>query len=147
MRSDTLLLRPAAARHASEISALLGELGHPASPAEVAVRLEELHRLDPEGLLLVAELDEHAVGLVAAHLTPMLHRDGPVGRVTTLVVSAAHRGQGIGDYLLQMAVSWCRERGAKRIELTSGDPRGEAHAFYEHRGWRREGLRFVLEEK
>jgi len=63
------------------------------------------------------------------------------------VVGADQRGHGIGALLLAAAVDWCRERGATRIELTSGDARPDAHAFYEHRGWRREGARFVLEEE
>lgn len=146
MRSDTVLLCPAEERHAAALAGLLGELGHPATPEQVVTRLSELRHGDPDGFAVVAEAAEGAVGFAAAHLTPMLHRARPVGRVTTLVVAAGRRGQGIGGLLLAAAVAWCRERGATRLELTSGESRREAHAFYERHGWRREGVRFVLEE-
>jgi GNAT superfamily N-acetyltransferase len=145
MTADAPWMRPPEARDAAALAGLLDELGHPATAAEVAERLAELARRDPDGLALVAESEGRTVGFVAAHLTPMLHRPRPVGRVTTLVVAPDHQRRGVGRLLLETAVTWCRARGATRIELTTGDARAEAHAFYEHRGWRREGLRYVLE--
>jgi GNAT superfamily N-acetyltransferase len=146
MRIDTVLLRPPEIRDAERLARLLAALGHPAEPAEVAHRLAELAERDPAGFRAVAEADGEPVGFVAAHLTPMLHRARPVGRVTTLVVDEEARGSGVGSFLLAAAESWCRERGATRIELTSGDERPDAHRFYQGRGWRREGARFVREE-
>jgi GNAT superfamily N-acetyltransferase len=146
MRTDTLLLRAPEERDLESIVALLDELGHPAGPVEVARRLGALRELDPTGFLVVADASGRAVGLVSAHLTPMLHREQPVGRVTTLVVAAAERGKGVGGLLLAAAEGWCREHGAVRIELTSADRREDSHGFYERRGWRKEGLRFVRED-
>lgn len=146
MRIDTVLLRPPEARDADRLARLLAALGHPAEPADVAHRLVELAERDPGGFRAVAEADGVPVGFVAAHLTPMLHRPRPVGRVTTLVVDEEARGSGVGSFLLAAAESWCRERGANRIELTSGEERADAHRFYQGRGWRREGTRFVREE-
>ena len=146
MRTDTLLLRAPEERDLESISRLLVELEHPAGAAEVRRRLDALRQLDPEGFLVVADAGGQAVGLVAAHLTPMLHRAQPVGRITTLVVAADQRGRGVGGLLLAAAEGWCRERGASRIELTSADRREESHGFYERRGWQREGLRFVHED-
>lgn len=146
MKSDTVLLRPVEERDAAMLADLFSSLGHPAAPDDVARRLRDLRRLDPSGLRAVAEADDRVVGFVAAHLTPMLHREQPVGRVTTLVVADGRRGQGIGSFLLTAAESWCREAGATRIELTTGAERLDAHRFYDRRGFRREGLRFVREE-
>jgi GNAT superfamily N-acetyltransferase len=145
VRSDTILLRPPEPRDAAALSALLAELGHPASPEDVVRRLARLRESDPDGYAGVVEADARAVGFVAAHLTPMLHRERPVVRVTTLVVGADYRGQGIGSFLLGAVEVWSLARGASRIELTSADAREEAHSFYEKRGFRREGVRFVRE--
>ena len=146
MRSDTVLLRPAEERDAAVLAALFSALGHPASPTDVARRLARARELDPGGFQVVAVTDDQVVGFVAAHLTPMLHRELPVGRVTTLVVAENRRGQGVGSFLLAAAENWCRDQGTIRIELTTGVERADAHAFYDRRGFRREGLRFVRED-
>ncbi len=146
LRSDTLLMRPPQAHDAEALALMLAELGHAATRGDIERRLNALSKGDPGGFSAVAEADGRAVGFVAAHLTPMLHREQPVGRVTTLVVTAEARASGVGSFLLAAAESWCREQGAVRIELTSGADRREAHEFYERRGWRREGVRFVRED-
>ena len=146
MRSDTVLLRPAEERDAPVLAALFSALGHDATASDVSRRLARARELDPRGFQAVAESDDEVVGFVAAHLTPMLHRELPVGRVTTLVVAEGRRGQGVGSFLLAAAEAWCRERGTVRIELTTGVEREEAHRFYDRRGFRREGLRFVRED-
>jgi GNAT superfamily N-acetyltransferase len=138
-------LRPPVAADAAALAGLLAVLGHPAEPADVARRLANLERLDPGALRLVAEVDGRVVGFVAAHETPMLHRDRPVGRVTTLVVAPAEQGKGYGGRLLDAAAEWLVARGAPRLELTSGSARREAHLFYERHGWKQEGKRFVRE--
>ena len=141
--SPQVRLRAPEPRDASALAELLALLGHPAEPADVTRRLTELERLDPEGLRLVADLDGVAIGFVSAHLTPMIHRDRPVGRVTTLVVDERRQRGGVGTLLLSAAEEWLAARAAVRLELTSGDGRVEAHAFYERRGWHKEGVRFV----
>jgi len=138
-------LRPPSAADAPALAGLMAVLGHPAEPSEVERRLANLERLDPEALRLVVEVEGRVVGFVAAHETPMLHRDRPVGRVTTLVVAPEAQGRGYGALLLDAAAGWLIERGAPRLELTSGSRRQEAHRFYERRGWKQEGVRFVRE--
>lgn len=138
-------LRPPVEADADALASLLAVLGHAAPSAEVRARLAELERLDPDGFRLVAELDSRVVGFVAAHRTPMLHRERPVGRVTTLVVEPALQGRGMGGALLAAAEEWLAEGGATRFELTTGSARVAAHRFYEGRGWRLEGVRFVRE--
>ena len=147
MTEATVTLRPPTPDDAPALARLMSLLGHPAAPDEVARRLAELVRLDPNGFLRVADREGRAVGFVAAHLTPMLHRERPVGRVTTLVVETERQGSGVGTKLLAAAEEWLAARGAIRCELTTGDGRLEAHRFYERRGWRREGVRYVRERE
>jgi GNAT superfamily N-acetyltransferase len=145
MPPATVALRPPVASDAAALAELMSVLGHPAAPGELAARLAELERLDPGALRLLAEQGGRVVGFVAAHLTPMLHRQRPVGRVTTLVVAEDRQGAGIGTLLLAAAEEWLAARGATRFELTTGDRRAHAHRFYAARGWHREGVRFVRE--
>jgi len=59
-----------------------------------------------------------------------------IGSVDEMVVEEACRGRGIGTQILNRLISSARERGCSRIELTSAFHRKEAHAFYEHRGFK-----------
>jgi ribosomal protein S18 acetylase RimI-like enzyme len=83
------------------------------------------------------------LGLVAVHSFEMLHRAGRIGRITALVVSASAQGRGIGTELLSAAESHLREHGCMQLEVTSGEQRAAAHAFYGRRGYREKRVRFV----
>jgi GNAT superfamily N-acetyltransferase len=72
----------------------------------------------------------------------VLHRAGPVGRVTALVVEASSRGCGIGRALMEAAERWTAEQGCVLIEVTSNQRRVDAHRFYEKLGYERTSFRF-----
>ena len=59
-----------------------------------------------------------------------------------MVVAESARGEGAGTRLLEAMEEALLARGATRLELTSNLKRTDAHAFYEKRGWVRQGLRF-----
>ena len=81
--------------------------------------------------LLVATLGEEVVGLIATCLVPRMDEDRLSCRITDLVVAARHRRQGIGSALLRAAATRARSAGAGRLDLSTGDARSDAHAFYE----------------
>lgn len=124
----------AAAADAAVIAGLLEELGYAVSAAEVAERLVRLAS-DPDELVLVTEQAGRVTGVLALHISRMLHHAVPGARVTTLVTTAAARGSGAGTALLQAAEDAARRAGCTRIELTSGNARKEAHGFYQSRGY------------
>jgi len=134
-------IRGARPEDAAAVSRLLGELGHPAPEEEVRARLEELARLASH-VVLVAESASGVVGAASAFVSPVLHRPGLVGRISVMVVAEGTRGTGVGTRLLQAMEEALAERGATRLELTSNVRRADAHAFYEKRGWRKQGFRF-----
>jgi GNAT superfamily N-acetyltransferase len=136
-------LRDAAADDAPAISVLLGELGHPADPAEVVRRMARLGQGAPQDRALVAERSGRVCGLVVIHFVPVLHRATEVGRVTALVVLDSERRRGIGKALLEAAERIIRAQGSRRAELTSGQDRTGAHRFYESPGYCNEGIRFA----
>jgi GNAT superfamily N-acetyltransferase len=75
----------------------------------------------------------------------VIHHDAPLAYLTALVVLDSARGKGIGSMLLQRAEEWAKHKGAHRIALSSAMHRGETHAYYDHRGYERSGLRFSKE--
>ena len=143
-------VRPAAASDVAELRRLFAELGYPIDPAAIAQRFAAL---DAAGeVVLVAEESENAgsvsapsslLGLAGLHATPVLHRAGPVGRVTALVVDPVARGRGVGRALMDAAERWAVARGCVLMEVTSNRRRTDAHAFYERLGYAATSFRFA----
>ncbi|MEK7953077.1 GNAT family N-acetyltransferase [Luteolibacter soli] len=136
------ILRPAGPRDAEELSVLLSELGYPSAPEAVVRRISAC--ADVPGLsIVVATMDERIVGVVAVHCVPTLISDAALGRITALVVADEMRGRGIGRQLVEEAEAFARKQGCERMELTSGDHRPGAHAFYVRLGYAVEARRFI----
>jgi GNAT superfamily N-acetyltransferase len=133
-------IRSATRDDAPSISSLLEELDFPAPADVVARRLDLLHAL--RELVLVAERGGDVVGLVTVHVTPVLHRPTPVGRVTALVVARSARRSGVGRALLAAAEQAVASRGCALIEVTSHRRLVDAHAFYVALGWELTSFRF-----
>lgn len=132
-----MIVREAGPADAPALAGLVSGLGYPATADQIAARLPTL--LQP--VLVV----DHG-GVVACmtwHVTPALHRAGPVGRITMLVVDEAHRGQGIGKALVQAVEQRTRALGCVMVEVSSNMRRAEAHAFYEALGFERTSYRFA----
>ena len=55
--------------------------------------------------------------------------------VSNIMVNPQCRGQGLGDTLLQTAISWLRSKGIRDIYLESGKDNHNAHRFFEKRGF------------
>ena len=139
---ESFLLRSAQPSDAPAVAALVTQLGYPTAPAEMRGRLERL-LAHPEHSMVVAEAEGEVVGLVAAQLGYALEFDGVYCRINGLVVDAQWRGRGLGTLLMRHLESWCKERGAQSLLLTSGNHRREAHRFYETLGFSATGLRFI----
>jgi GNAT superfamily N-acetyltransferase len=136
-----LTIRHAEARDAAALAALIGQLGYPASPSEVAARLETMAA---EGRrVLVAELDGAVAGCLSTSVMRVLHRPAPVGRISMMVVDEALRGRGIGAALVRAAEEALAAQGCAMIEVTSNRRRTEAHRFYERLGYERTSVRLA----
>lgn len=136
------VIRAPTPRDADAMAELLGVLGYPATAAEVRERLARLDEFET-ATIIVAEVDGRAVGIVTGHVFPSIHANATVALLTTLVVSDRHQNRGIGAQLTVAIEDWARRQGAVRVSLTSGMQRHEAHAFYEHLGYERTGLRLT----
>ena len=124
----------------SEAMARLVSNFAPASADEIAARLAILAHAGVRPL--VARLGDEVVGLVTWHVTFVLHRPAPVGRITFLQVDEAHRRCGIGRRLVEAVEQRLRAGGCGAIEVTSHVKLTRAHAFYRALGFQRTSYRF-----
>jgi GNAT superfamily N-acetyltransferase len=121
---------------------LMAELGYPTTAVELSDRIAALGA-HADDAVLVAEEGGGILGLVAVHSFEMLHRPGRLGRITALVVAASAQGRGVGTQLLIAAEAHLRRCGCVQLEVTSGEQRSSAHAFYAARGYHEKRVRFV----
>ena len=139
---EAAAIRSAKVEDSPQIAALLAQLGY---PSESEVLREKISLLSSGGAdrIWVAEFQGKVVGLLAFHLTPLLHVSGSLGRITAVVVDERFRGKGIGKQLVETAERWAWERDCTRIEVTSGEQRTQAHQFYQDLGYALEAKRFT----
>jgi GNAT superfamily N-acetyltransferase len=128
---------------APQIAPLLGQLGYPSTPQEVASRLEALRTDGAATRIWIAELDGSVVGVATARQFLGLHVTPPVAWLTMLVVEERVRGRGVGRRLVAEAEAWARAIGATRLSLTSAVHRKEAHQFYLNLGYQQTGVRLA----
>jgi GNAT superfamily N-acetyltransferase len=129
-------IRKARRGDAEQIGKLSGELGYPATAAQIATRLRQLVPVSKHAVF-VAESPDAATGLIGwvhvsvAHLLESDIR----AEVNGLIVSEGQRSAGAGAKLLQAAEEWARRRGCKGMNVRSNVVRERAHKFYERQGY------------
>ncbi|HEY1775052.1 MAG TPA: GNAT family N-acetyltransferase [Solirubrobacteraceae bacterium] len=128
------LVRDAEAGDAAAVAVLLAELGYPGSEDLAAERLDHF-AADPRSRVQVALSGGEVAGLVATHIVPRLDSDLRSCRIVDLVVTEHQRRRGIATALLEAAAAEARRQGATRLDLSSGDGREDAHAFYRSAGF------------
>ncbi|MBY0338545.1 MAG: GNAT family N-acetyltransferase [Acetobacteraceae bacterium] len=94
------------------------------------------------GTLWAAEQDGAVIGMVATR--PM--RQDEAWEICRLYVSAAARGTGLAHRLLDTAEAHARANGAQRMVLWTDTRFEAAHAFYEKRGYVRQGAIRILDD-
>lgn len=138
---DSLRIRDLRPRDIPQLCPLLHELGYPVEPDVLEKRFEEFSAKGETAL--VAERGETIIGLVTLHVTPVLHRPGSVGRITTLVVVKSLHGIGVGRSLMEHAERRLWAQGCVMVEVTSNKQRTDAHSFYEKLGYEQTSFRFA----
>ena len=137
-----MTLRHATPDDADRISELLGQLGYPTRATAVRRRLERLAASKADETWL-AERDGEIVGLVGLHVSESLEHDGPVGKISEIVVEERLRGKGVGATLMKAAEREARRRGCVLLFLTTAERREGAHRFYRRLGFEETGRRFA----
>jgi GNAT superfamily N-acetyltransferase len=136
LASARVKIRRARRGDAERIAQLCGELGYPATAAQVATRLRQLTPVSKHAVF-VAESSDAATGLIGwvhvsvAHLLESDTRS----EVNGLIVAEGQRSAGAGAKLLEAAEEWARRRGCRGMNVRSNVIRERAHGFYERNGY------------
>jgi ribosomal protein S18 acetylase RimI-like enzyme len=90
----------------------------------------------PSNTVLIAR-DPSAGGKIVGTLTLVMFPIPTALRawIEDVVVDSDSRGRGVGEALTTSALSIAKQRGAKTIDLTSGQARKVAHRLYEKAGF------------
>lgn len=137
-----LLIRQAVVADALRIVELMQQLGYDITIELMQTKLALLSD-SPHDAVFVAEAGGSVTGVISLHVTELFHTAGRLGRITSLVIDSNHRGNGFGAALVAKADEYFSSKGCVRAEVTSGDHRPAAHAFYEAQGYRADERRFV----
>jgi GNAT superfamily N-acetyltransferase len=135
-------IRPATSDDSKQLAALVEQLGYPADEGFIRDRLAQLTSL-PGTTVFVADDQGAVIGLSCFSIISLLHVEGGLGRISALVVDSQFKGQGVGRRLVTEAEEFAWNNGCARIEITSGDHRPDAHAFYEAIGYCQDCRRFI----
>ncbi len=133
-KSSELAIRRARGSDAARLAVLSGELGYPATAAEMKLRLS---RVKPaaDNAILVAETDDgDVIGWLHVSVSYLL--EVPLrAEINGLVVGEGQRSKGAGARLLDAAESWARKKKCTGMSVRSNVIRERAHGFYERHGY------------
>lgn len=132
---DAIGIRKARFADAAAIAELSGQLGYPATLADIRERLISLLHRPRYSAVLVAELAPNKViGWLHVSVTPLL--EVPLrAEVNGLVVKEGQRSAGAGAKLLQAAERWAKGKACESMSVRSNVIRDRAHAFYLRNGY------------
>lgn len=86
-------IRLAHLEDANAIAQLMLQLGYNSSSELIRNKLELLAK-NPLDCVFVAQQGEILAGVMSVHALELFHAPGRLGRITALVIDAAHRQQG-----------------------------------------------------
>jgi GNAT superfamily N-acetyltransferase len=127
-------IRRAKAADAERIAQLSGELGYPATSAQIAKRLHSLRPAAQHAVFIAESQAAELLGWLHVSISPLLELDRRA-EINALVVTETARGQGIGAQLLAAAESWSKKKRCHTINLRSNVLRKLAHKFYLRHGY------------
>jgi ribosomal protein S18 acetylase RimI-like enzyme len=143
MNAESISIRPARREDVAAIVAMLADdhLGSarervedplPASYYEAFARVER----DQNIQLVVAESEGRVVGCLQLAILPGLSsQGGRRGLLEDVRVASDCRSRGIGEQLVQWAVTEAKARGCNLVELLTHQTRTDAQRFYKRLGF------------
>ena len=91
---------------------------------------------DPNQFLMVVFLNDTMVGTCHLTLMPSLTFTGSTRlQIEAVRVAGHHRGQGIGEWMIEEAINIGKQHGASIMQLTTNIKRLKAKRFYEKLGF------------
>ena len=113
--------------------------------------VDAFHKInsDPNQYLMVLEWNKKIIGTCHLTLIPSLTFTGSTRmQIEAVRVHSDARGQNIGQQMIELAINWGKEQGAKICQLTTNKERPDALRFYEKLGFKttHEGMKLYLEQ-
>lgn len=104
------------------------------------------YRNYPDYNVYVAEADGVIVGTFSLMIVDSIAHGGvPFGIVEDVAVHPDCQRKGIGQRMMQFAMTHCREKRCYKLALSSHLKREQAHKFYESLGFEQHGFSFLVQ--
>ena len=143
-RIAPVTVRRAALGDAADVAGCLAELGYGTRAEVVTEKLVAVAASDVDAVFVATDPESGTVlGVASVHVLPLFHAPGSLGRLTALAVRRSAQRRGVGRALVAAAEAFAWAAGCKRMEVTSGDHRPAAHAFYKAVGYAEDERRFI----
>ena len=135
MDRNNITVRNAKLSDVKQIARLCGQLGYPATAAQIAARLRRLWPAAKHAVF-VAESSGGGgvVGWLHVSVSHLLEGDLRA-EVNGLIVAEGQRSAGAGAKLLDAAEKWARRRHCRGVNVRSNVIRERAHKFDERQGY------------
>jgi GNAT superfamily N-acetyltransferase len=130
----TLKIRRAKLSDAAPMAVLAGQLGYPATTAQICKRLAGIKPASQHAVFVADVTGVGVIGWTHVSRQPFLEVDVR-GEINGLIVAEGHRSMGAGAKLLAAAEAWARRHGCKGMSVRSNVIRERAHQFYERNGF------------
>ena len=112
------------------------------------MKVFETIKSDPnQNLIVVEDAGGNVIGTFQLFFLAGFARMGAWrGEIEAVRIAKQHRGSGLGQQMIEWAISQCRERDCKLVQLTMDKNRIDAHRFYEKLGFEasHEGFKLKL---
>ena len=133
-KNNELRIRIAKAGDASRLADLSGQLGYPATAAQIRQRLGAIRPASLNSVFVAEAKDAGVIGWLHVSKQALLESEMRA-EVNGLVVAEGHRSLGAGARLIAAAEDWARKHGCKFMSVRSNVVRERAHNFYERNGY------------
>lgn len=134
LQSKRITVRRARLTDAQPIADLSGQLGYPATRAQVHERLRRLVPASKHAVFVAESPDAHVIGWIHVSVTHLLESETRA-EVNGLIVADEQRSLGAGAKLLATAEQWARKHGCENVNVRSNVIRERAHIFYLREGY------------
>lgn len=129
-----LKIRRAKHADAARIAELSGQLGYPATAAQIRKRLLGIKRASQHAVFVAESPEDGVIGWLHVSRQPLLEEEIRA-EVNGLVVAEGQRSLGAGAQLLAAVEDWARKHDCKSMSVRSNVIRERAHQFYERQGY------------
>jgi GNAT superfamily N-acetyltransferase len=133
-QNKELKIRRARTSDAPQLAMLAGQLGYPATAAQIRKRLRGIQPASQNAVFVADSRKDGVVGWLQVSREALLESDVRA-EVNGLIVAEGNRSLGAGARLLAAAEEWARKHGCKSMSVRSNVIRERAHKFYERHGY------------